>query len=390
MPFQRPTLSQLRGQVAADINAAIPGADGLLRFSNVAILGKSLAGLAHLHYGYLDFIALQAVPYTATEEFLEGWAALKGITRNAASTATGSVTFTGTSGTLIPASTLLSRGDGYQYKTNADATIGGGGTISAAITAVLPPVDPITNPGGGGASGNADSGTVLTLGTAIPGVSSSATSSALTGGADVETDASLRNRMLLAYQAPPQGGDAEDYVEWALAVPGVTRAWVTPHGLGAGTVIVRMMFDVAEAVHNGFPQGTDGVAAAETRDSAATGDQLAVANHIFALQPVTALVYAVAPTANTVNFTINGISGASSDTKAAIAAAIDDVFVREGAPGGAIDPQTGLAFGPVDLSSIESAIAAIAGTAGFVITSPSSNITSGTGAIPIRGTVTYT
>ncbi|HXI23746.1 MAG TPA: hypothetical protein VNG71_07715, partial [Pyrinomonadaceae bacterium] len=63
MPFQRPTLSQLRGQVAADINAAIPGADGLLRFSNVAILGKSLAGLAHLHYGYLDFIALQAVPY---------------------------------------------------------------------------------------------------------------------------------------------------------------------------------------------------------------------------------------------------------------------------------------------------------------------------------------
>ena len=70
MPFNRPTLSGLRSQVAADISTGLPGADGLLRFSNLAVLGSSLAGLTHLRFGFLDFIALQATPYTATDEFL--------------------------------------------------------------------------------------------------------------------------------------------------------------------------------------------------------------------------------------------------------------------------------------------------------------------------------
>lgn len=380
MPFSRPSLTDLRNQVAADISANIPGADGLLRFSNLNVLGKVLAGLAFLHYGYMDWISLQSVPFTATQEFLEGWAALKSITRLAASPATGTVTFTGVTGKDIPPGTVVTRGDGYSYTTNSDVVIGGGGTATVAITAVLPVIDPITNPGGGGANGNTPSGTVLSLATAIVGIQSSGVAaSALTGGADVETDDSLRSRMLQAFQNPPQGGDQQDYVTWALKTPGVTRAWVTPNGFGAGTVVVYVMFDVAESSHNGFPQGTDGVAAAEPRGSAATGDQLAVANTIFPLQPVTALVYAVSPISHTINFTINGIASASTATKNAIAAAIKNIFFTQGIPGGTID-----------LSYIDSAIAAISGTAGFVITTPSSNVTQTTGQLPVIGTVTYT
>ena len=103
--------------------------------------------------------------------------------------------------------------------------------------------------------------------------------------------------MLESYGAPPHGGNSSDYVTWALEVPGVTRAWVPPVPLIPGAVTVFFMMDVSEAAHGGFPQGTNGVASLETRDIAATGDQLAVANSIYPLRPVTPIVYAVAPTA---------------------------------------------------------------------------------------------
>lgn len=384
MPFLRPTLSDLRGQIASDIASNLPGADGLLRFSNLGITGDALAGLSHLHFGYLDWIALNAVPFTCTGEFLEGWAALKKITREPATAATGTATFTGTTGSVIPAGTGVVRGDGYVYTTQASATLASG-TATVAITAVLPPLDPVNNPGGGGAAGNAAAGTVLSLQTAIVGVQSSGVAAtALTGGSDIEVDSALRSRMLQAYQQPPQGGAQNDYVEWATAVPGVTRAWCEPNSLGLGTVVVYVMLDVSESAYNGFPQGTNGVSALDQgpggvpRAAVATGDQLNVANAIYPLQPVTALVYVCAPIAYPANFTISGLSTTSAATRAAIAAAIAGVFQLYASPGGT-----------VDLSYIESAIAAIVGTRGFVITIPSANIVLAAGNLPVLGTVTY-
>lgn len=373
MPFQRPTLTELRTLVAQDIASALPGADPLLRFSNLQISGAAQAMLANLHYGYLDYIAQQAVPFTATDEFLEGWAALKDVYRLAATSASGQVTFTGTAGALIPDQSPLVRGDGVEYLSQGDATVGVGGSVVVDAIAVADPT------GATGAFGNADAGTVLALGTAVAGINSSGSvTTAFTGGADLETDAALRTRMLRAYQGRPQSANADDYVTWALSVAGVTRAWCTPNGFGTGTVVVYIMLDVSEAAHGGFPQGSDGVAALEPRGVAATGDQLAVADYIFTLQPVTALVYAVAPVANTIAFTISGLSGASTATKNAVAAAIVNVFFVNGKPGGTIL-----------LSDIEAAITAVPGTSGFVITSPAGNITNTTGQLPVLGTITW-
>src|SRR6185437_4857126 len=203
-----------------------------------------------------------------------------------------------------------------------------------------------------------------------------------------------------AYQAPPVGGAIADYVKWALAVAGVTRAWVVPLEGGAGTTSVYFMMDDAEAAHSGFPQGSNGVATPETRGAAATGDQLTVANYIYPLRPVTALVSAKAPTANTVGLTINGIAGVSDTTKTAIAAAVAAVLTAQAAPGGAVDTN-GVALPGIDLSYIESAIAGVNGTAGFVITavtcsagtvtpSGNGNITSNAGALAVLGVITYT
>lgn len=385
MPFARPTLTQLRSQVAADISAGLPGSDALLRFSSLNILGTALAGLAQLQYGYTDFVSLQANPFTSTDEWLEAWAALKNVFREAATQAgalvPGQVTFPGVNGTPLPIGTPLVRGDGVGFTTTSlGVWTGTNVVVNAEANA-----DPT---GLTGAFGNCTVGTVMTLGTAIAGIQSSGSvTTAFTGGADVEQDESLRTRMLQAYQNVPQGGAQNDYITWALQVNGVTRAWCNGNGFGAGTVVVYTMFDVTESANNGFPQGVSGVATLETRGiPTATLDLLAVANWIYPLRPVTALVYSVAPTQQVVNFTINGISGVSAATKAAIAMAISGIFVLYGSPLSTTAGQNG----SIALSLIESAIAAIPGTTGFVITSPSANIVGTTGQLPVLGTVTYT
>src|SRR5260363_7449 len=306
MPYTRPTLTELRQQVAQDL-----GVDALLRFSNLRIVGDAQA-------------------------------------------AAGRVTFTGAPGAVIPKGAPLVRSDGMTFTTQTSALVDAEGMATVEVQAESDPA------GLSGAAGNTPVGTPMTLGTAIAGVQSNGlVHTPLTGGTDLESDDSLRRRMLAAYQQPPQGGSQTDYVQWALQVEGVTRAWCAPQGFGIGTVVVYIMCDQSQAEQAGFPQGEDGVAQDEPRGVAASGDQLRVANHLYVLQPVTALVYVVSPLAHRVDVEISGLPNAAPEIREAIAAAIRAVFSREGQPGR-----------PVYLSSIESAIAAIAGTAGFIIPSP--------------------
>ena len=79
----------------------------------------------------------------------------------------------------------------------------------------------------------------------------------MTGGADQETDDELRVRVLDRIRKPPMGGDADDYVAWALSVAGVTRAWCSPLEMGMGTVTVRFMCDDLRASNGGFPNASD-------------------------------------------------------------------------------------------------------------------------------------
>ncbi|MGF0237181.1 baseplate J/gp47 family protein [Rhodococcus sp. IEGM1300] len=305
--------------MASDITLGIPTADGLLRFSNLQILGKAVAGLDHLNYGYLDWIAKQAVPYTSSGEFLQAWAALKNVYQKTASFAGGSVTFPATAGKTIDSGTEISRSDSFTFTTQAPATVGVGGMVTVQVLADL-----------AGEASNTPVGSLMTLGISIEGISSSgAVTTAITGGADQEKEDALFQRMLEAYQNTPMGGSVTDYPIWAKAVPGVTRAWCAPNGFGTGTVVVYVMFDEANANHQGFPQGTNGISSSDNRVTSgnlASGDQLTVANSIFPKQPVTAMVYACSPIAAPKNFTITGLTGASLATRAAVAAAISEVL----------------------------------------------------------------
>jgi uncharacterized phage protein gp47/JayE len=374
MPFPRPTLTFLRQEAMQDITASdIPMADGFLRRAAFRVLAWVQAGLANLHYGYLDWIALNAVPFTATEEFLDAWAALAPtpVIRESPTFATGTGSWPGTNGVVLNAGNVVLRGDQFQYITTAEGTVTGG-TVTVPCSALT-----------AGSLGNADDGTPLTLSTVTGGITQAGVAaSAFTGGDDLEQDAPMRSRMIESYTAPPHGGAQADYVTWALAVPGVTRAWCNPQGMGPGTVVVYFMEDVADAAYGGFPQGSNGVATDETRDTAATGDQLAVANYIYSLRNVTALVYATSPIAQTQAFTISGLSGISTAQKAQVTAALQAMFVE-------LDSALGTTG--IDQSDCDGAIEAVAGLPDFAITSPSSwPLTAPVGSLITLDTIAYT
>ncbi|MEG2432972.1 MAG: baseplate J/gp47 family protein [Acinetobacter sp.] len=379
MPFKRKTLSELRDENRNFLQAELKNVGALLRFANLKVVADMDAGMAHLHYGYLDYMALQSNPFTATGEYLAGWMALKRVYRKPASAAKSKdVKAVGTTNCIIPAGTILNRGDGYQYTVATEIKIQDSGEGHGGITAVLPDVtDDVT---GGGANGNADAGTVLTLDVNIAGVEAQLTLiEAATGGADIEDEEVFRSRGLLSWQEPPQGGSDTDYKKWALEVSGVTRAWVKRRLNGAGTVGVYIMCD--GNLNDGFPVGTDGISQLEEWGSVkASGDQLSVANHIYPLQTDTAIIFVCSPIRKTINFEIAGIKDADSTVVSSIKEALTSLFFDESNPDGS---------GKIDLSDINKSISNVDGTKGYILNIPSSNITFKIGEIPVLGEVKF-
>jgi uncharacterized phage protein gp47/JayE len=359
----------LRNQAIQDITTSgVPGLDGLLRNAVLRVLAWVMAGLSYSIYGYVDWIAHEAVPFTATDEYLEAWAALVGIYRKDATAASGSAQFNGQPGTVLPSGAMLQRQDGTPYVTTAD------GTIDTTGNMVVPIIASIT-----GSITDSDINTPISIINPVPGINSGGfMPTPASGGADQEIDDELRTRMLIRYREPPQGGAQSDYLDWALEVPGVTRAWIDPNGAGAGTVVVYTMFDDVRSADGGFPQGNDGVATEDAaRGTVATGDQLLVAEHLYPLQPVTALVWSVAPDAYAINVHLDFLMPDTVDIRSAITAALDDVFLEVGTVGGIIYP-----------SQLYDAINGTPGVEVFVIGSPQEAVQAPAGALPIMGTLT--
>ncbi len=309
MPLVRPTLEEAIEAVRGDFAARLPGADTRTRRSPLDVFARVVGYVHHTIYGWLDWLAKQLLPDTSEVDWLARHASIWGVTRKPAAYATGSITVTGTAGTLVPEATVWQRSDGVQYAQDAAVTIGGGGTAQVVVTAVA-----------AGDAGNADAATPVSLVSPIAGVQSdgAVAGGGIAAGADEETDDSLRARVLARIQAPPHGGNAADYEQWALAVPGVTRAWVFPLSNGAGTVVVRFMMD--ETYADGVPQPIDVAAVQEAID---------------AVRPVTALATVAAPVAAPLAFDIR-LAPDSAARRAAVEAELRDLIFREAAPGGTL------------------------------------------------------
>jgi uncharacterized phage protein gp47/JayE len=353
MPFDRPTLPELRDRIRRDFNARLPGADALLRQSNLRVIADVLAGLSTLHYGYQEWLSRQLFPDTAETAFLERWASIWGLTRLPATAALGALATLGTAGAVVPTGAAWQRIDGVRYRTTAGATLAADGTATVAVEAETL-----------GVVGDAETGTQVSTVTALPGVVAQATVAApgLAGGADEETDAQLRTRLLARIQTPPHGGAASDYVDWTLEVPGVTRVWVAPQEQGPGTVVVRFAMD--DAAHpNGIPT---------------QADVDLVQAHLDEVRPVTAQVIVVAPIPQAINVTIATLTPDTPEVRTAVVAELTDTLFRNGVPGGVLY-----------ISWLWEAVSLASGERHHRITVPTGDVQLGAGELPILGTVTY-
>ena len=90
-----------------------------------------------------------------------------------------------------------------------------------------------------GTIGNQFSGTLENIDN-VSGVTATL-SDIITSGADEETDDNLRDRFYNQIQSPSTSGNADNYIQWALEVPGVGDAKVFPLWNGAGTVKILVV-----------------------------------------------------------------------------------------------------------------------------------------------------
>lgn len=348
MPLERPTLPQLIDQGAAEFESRLPGVLVRVRRSLIGVLNRVLAGGLSGLYQFVEYLNRQVWPDQAEAEFLVEHGARWGVYRTPAAPATGSVSFTGTNGAIIPASTVVQRADGTRYLTDAIATI-------AAGVALVPVTAEIA-----GQASNSALATAVTLVSPIAGVNSAANAStALAGGADIEDVEAWRTRILARIRQAPQGGSVPDYIAWALEVPGVTRAWVYPGELGPGKVTVRF-----------------------TRDDDASpipdaGEVATLQDYIDERRPVTAAVTVVAPVAAPLNFTIQ-LTPNTPPVKGAVEAELADLIRREGEPGGTLL-----------LSRLREAISIASGETDHVLTVPNADVTHTVAQIPTMGVITW-
>lgn len=299
MPFDTPSLPALVSRVADDL------AKAALRKSDAEVMSRVHAGATYGLYGYLDWIARQILPDTADEETLLRMALLRlRQQRLPAVSASGMVRCTGASGALVPVGTLLQSSDGRRYRVTGDATLAAG-VADVGVEAVEP-----------GQLGNLDSGAELALVSPIAGVADACTVNApgITGGTDAESIESLRQRVIRSYRVIPHGGSADDYVTWALEVPGVTRAWCLPGYMGPGTVGV---FFVRDNDASPIPDASE-IATVQA--------------HIDTQRPVAAELYVMAPAQVVLNFEIHVVPD-SMPVRAAVEASLRELLASESAPG---------------------------------------------------------
>ncbi|TYL87450.1 baseplate J/gp47 family protein [Bradyrhizobium cytisi] len=326
MPWSTPTLRDVRSLVRDAVNASLPGADANVPNSVLRVLSDNQGALCHLTLQYVDWLSLQLLPDTAETEWLDRHGNIwlvnsDGSTgRKMATLASGTASFQGTiDGSVVPAGTQLQSGVGMPtgsdsanqvvtFETMEDITTSDASLVTGSIRALDP-----------GSFGNLIDGTSLSMGqNPVPGVSTQVNVVHMAGGADTETDDQLRMRILQRIRNPPMGGAQADYVAWALAVPGVTRAWAAPEQ-GTGTITVRFLMDDLRADDDGWPTPED---------------VQIVHDYINLKRPVTVKdCYVLAPIKEFIDITIANLVPDTDEAKAEIEQSVRDMLFMMAAPG---------------------------------------------------------
>ena len=204
--FIVPSLDDIRQTILRDVQSLEPLADVSVD-SDYYARASSLAAVAEGIYAHQKWIIKQFFPDTADTDFLEKHAALRGIRRRNATSASGTgATVTGQVGAEIKAGLQIKTDDNRFYETTANAVISSNGETTVPVRALTT-----------GASYNITTATKGSFMAAPVGVQSDVVLNNIIGATDAESDASLLERLLEIIRRPPAGGNRYDYRTWAFS-----------------------------------------------------------------------------------------------------------------------------------------------------------------------------
>lgn len=358
MPFNVPTLEDLVKRTARAFRSNLKGSDAMLWPNNVAVSAKVIGGAVWEPFAFLEYISRQIFAATAEGRFLERHAYDYGMARLPATFAEGQVTLAGDAGVVVPSGLELERADGRVYVLTQSGAVDGLGAVTLRARALS-----------AGRAGNCLPGAAMVLRAPLARVESDITVAAtgIGGGADIESDESLRARVLFRKRMPPHGGAAHDYVAWAREINGVTRVYVDPVTATNGRTSVGVYFVMDGAYTDGIPQ---------------SADVARVAAYINAVRPAGAIVEVLPPVADPVAVTISGLSPDSVVVRDAIRAELADLFQRS---------RVATLTEPFALykSKLVEAISAATGEDHHTVTLPAGDVEAAPGTLLTLGTVTF-
>lgn len=237
------TIDDVRGDMVADFEAFMTEASGsrvsLGRASVHRMILYSAAAQIYQAMQYIDRAGKQSLLKYSYSEFLDNLALLKGVTREPAKAATTTIRFTAsaarTLATPIPAGTRISSSGSVYFQTTEYAEI-----LAGNLTVDVPAECTVTGKDGNGLA----IGEVSTIVDPIPYITSATNLTATEGGADVEDDATLAERVYLAPGAYSTAGPEDGYLYHAKAYNAAIGDVVATSNQEAGQVdIVFIMAD---------------------------------------------------------------------------------------------------------------------------------------------------
>ena len=425
--------AEVDARAKADVQRELAQSNPFLKNSWLGAIVTAFSYRIYDFYLQLNVAIKQNFPDTATGDFLTRWAAIWGKQLNPATQATGNCVATGVGGGVIPIGTTLTVSGVGDYLTTSTKQItlhilavssltrsgttvtvttdvdhelsnnvevgitGASNTLYNVVTAItvisanqfqyeitgtpadegsgasarffsaLVPIESVEF----GDSLNLDSGTELTLQSPITGVDDimGVDFSAVGGGTNIETEASLRARLLDRIQNPVANFNISAIVEKAKEISGVTRVFVQPITPALGDVTIYFMRD-----NDDDPIPT-------------AGEVTTVKNKILEIKPVNtsdAQVIVNAPTAVSTAFTFTALSPDTTTMRESITANLGQLF-DEGTDVG-VDIEED-AYRAAIFNTVDTITGALVES--FTLSTPSGDITIASGEIGTLGTITY-
>jgi len=219
-------------QIYAEMKDTFADKTGFAMADTADLAVRLYAAAAELEtlYAYCDWAMAQSFPQTATGEYLDLHAALRGLTRTGGAQASGTLRFyvetARSQSVTVPAGTVCVTTGLVRYETAADTVITAGSLYADAPARAVEI----------GAAGNAAAGAISMMALPPVGVALCANPLPFTGGADEEDDDALRVRVLSSYARLPNGANSAFYEERARSHAGIGGVSVLPRWEGVGTV----------------------------------------------------------------------------------------------------------------------------------------------------------